>query len=155
MSDAGIDALNRVAETNVVVRFDPFQRITELETNPVPFTVSVNALHPATLLDGLRLVILGIGLLIVNVMELEVPPPLVGLNTVTWAVPATAMSDAGIDALNWVEDTNVVVRFEPFQRTTYPETNPLPFTVSVNAAPPAVAVEGLRLVIAGAGFTWM
>ncbi len=71
-----------------------------------------------------------------KVRALEVPPPGAGLNTVTEAVPAVAMSAAVIDALNWVEETYVVVRFDPFQRTTELDLKPLPFTVNVNAAPP-------------------
>jgi hypothetical protein len=80
---------------------------------------------------------------------LEVPPPGVGLNTVTLAVPAVAMSEALIEALSWAEETYVVVRFDPFQRTTEPETKFVPFTVRVNAVPPAVAEEGLILVVVG------
>ena len=82
---------------------------------------------------------------------MEVPPPGVGLNTVTLAVPATAMSEARIEAVSWVEETYVVVRSAPFQRTTEPETKFVPFTVRVNADPPAIAEEGLRLVVVGTG----
>ena len=82
---------------------------------------------------------------------MEVPPPGAGLNTVTWAVPATAMSEAGIDTVNRVEETNVVVRFDPFQRTTELATKRLPLTVSVNAALPARRDDGLRLEIVGTG----
>ena len=39
----------------------------------------------------------------------------------------------------------------PFHRTTDPETNPEPLTVSVKAAPPAVALDGESEVIDGAG----
>jgi hypothetical protein len=61
----------------------------------------VNVAPPAVAVGGLRLEIAGAeGLLIVKVRELDVPPPGVGLNTVTWAVPATAMSEAGIVAVN-------------------------------------------------------
>ena len=151
MSVAGIAAVNCVEETNVVVRFDPFQRTTELATKRLPLTVSVNAVPPAVRDDGLRLVVLGTGLLIVNVRELEVPPPGLGVNTVTWAVPATAISEAGIEAVNRVEETNVVVRSVPLQRTTELFTKPLPLTVSVNAAPPAVRDDGLKLEIVGTG----
>ncbi len=42
------------------------------------------------------LVIVGIGLFIVNVALLDIPPPGVGLKTVTVAVPADAMSAAVI-----------------------------------------------------------
>ena len=40
--------------------------------------------------------------------------------------------------------TNVVVRFAPFQRTIAPDTKPVPFTVSVNAGPPAAVLLGER-----------
>ena len=88
-----------------------------------------------------------------NVSAAEVPPPGAGLNTVTCAVvPAVVMSDAGIDAVTRVAETNVVVRSAPFQRTTEPDTNPVPFTVSVNAPLPAAAEDGERDVNAGTGF---
>ena len=91
----------------------------------------------------------------VKVTEFEVPPPGAALNTVTFAVPATAMSVAGINAVIWVLLTKVVVRLELFQRTTDPvpfvPTKPEPLTVSVKAAPPAKTELGLILVILGSG----
>src|SRR5216117_4579877 len=78
----------------------------------------------------------------VNVSAPEVPPPGVGENTVTDAVPAVATSLAGIAACNWVPLTNVVLRAPPFQRTTDPLTKFVPFTVSVKGAAPEVAVLG-------------
>jgi hypothetical protein len=47
--------------------------------------------------------------------------------------------------------TNVVVSPAPFQLTVAPERKFVPLTVSVNAAPPAFAVEGLRPEIVGVG----
>ncbi len=73
------------------------------------------------------------------------------MKTVTCVVPAVAMSVAGIAAVSCVEETNVVVRFAPFQRTTEALTKLLPFTVNVKAAPPAVAEVGLMPVVAGTG----
>jgi hypothetical protein len=87
----------------------------------------------------------------VNVRALEVPPPGAGLNTVTWTVPAAAISEAEIAAVSCVEDINVVVRFDPFQRTIEPATKLVPLTVSVNPAPPEVADVGLKLEVVGAG----
>jgi hypothetical protein len=101
MSVAGIDAVNCVAETNVVVRSPPFHRTTEFVTKLVPFTVNINATPPAVAELGTSPLVVGTGLLlalIVNVCALEVPPPGVGLNTVTDAVPAIAMSVARIAA---------------------------------------------------------
>ena len=50
--------------------------------------------------------------------------------------------------------TNVVARALPFQFTTDPETKPVPFTVSVNPAPPGATASGTRgWLISGTGFT--
>jgi hypothetical protein len=67
----------------------------------------------------------------------------------TWAVPAVAISAAGIAAVTWVTLPKVVVRGTPFHSTEPPETKLLPLTVSVNACPPAVAVFGEREASAG------
>jgi len=105
MSAAGIAAVNRVEDAYVVVRFDPFHRTTEPATKPLPFTVSVNALRPCVRDVGLMLVKVGTGLLIVKTTPLDVPPPGVGLYTVTVAVPAVAMSAAVIAAVSCDADT--------------------------------------------------
>lgn len=78
----------------------------------------------------------------------ETPPP--GTNTVTLAVPAAVKSDAGMAAVNFVAFTNVVGRSAPFQRTIEFAVNPLPFTVSVNAGLPTVALAGSSDVRIGA-----
>jgi hypothetical protein len=87
----------------------------------------------------------------VKVREPEVPPPDAGLNTVTAAVPAVAMSTAPMAAVNCVAETKVVARAEPFHCTTEVETRLLPLTVSVKAVPPAVAEEGFRPETVGTG----
>src|SRR5262245_41993309 len=61
------------------------------------------------------------------------------------------MSVAAIVAVNWVGETNVVVRSAPFQRTTELTTKEVPFTDSVNGPPPAGAEAGLMLLAAGMG----
>ena len=45
----------------------------------------------------------------------------------------------------------MVVRVEPFHWTTEFVRKFVPFTVSVNAGPPAVADVGLKLVVVGTG----
>jgi hypothetical protein len=62
------------------------------------------------------------------------------------------MSLAGIAAERLVPLTNVVVRGELFHRTTELGTKPVPLTVRVKPAPPAVAEFGLRLLTDGTGF---
>src|SRR5438445_6668262 len=90
-------------------------------------------------------------LLMVNVSAPEVPPPGVGENTVTDAVPMVAMSPAVIAACSWVLLTNVVVRALLFHRTTDPLTKFVPFTVSVKAAAPAFALVGDSEATVGTG----
>ena len=156
MSAALMLAVNWVLDTYVVVRFDPFQRTVDTPlTKPVPFTVRVKADPPAVADAGLKLVMVGTGLLlIVNVSVFDVPPPGALLNTVTLAVPAVAMSAALMLAVNWVLDTYVVARSDPFQRTVdAPLIKPVPFTVRVKSGPPAVADAGLILVMVGRGLS--
>src|SRR5262245_19197076 len=156
MSAAAICAVNCPAFTNVVGRGLPFHCTTELPTKLLPFTVSVKAAPPAGALLGVSVATAGTGLfaaLIVKVAAgVDTPPPGAGLNTVTEAVPALAMSAAEICAVNCPPSTNVVVRFAPFHRTIEFPTKLLPFTVSVNPAPPAGALLGARVVTAGTGF---
>ena len=87
----------------------------------------------------------------VNVAAAEVPPPGAGLTTVTLAMPAAAMSVAGIVALSWVGETNAVARAAPFQFTVELLTKLLPLTVKVAAGAPAVALDGLMPPRTGAG----
>lgn len=79
---------------------------------------------------------------ILKVCALEVPPPGEGLKTVTCAVPGVAISLEGMDALSCVLLTKVVVRPDPFHRTTEDSRKLLPLTVRVKPAPPAVALLG-------------
>jgi len=105
MSLAGMEAVSCVGPTYVVVRLPPFHLTTEVPTKFVPFTVRVKVELPANLLVGFRLVVVGDGLLMVKVCALDVPPPGVGLNTVTLAVPAVVMSEAGMAAVSCEADT--------------------------------------------------
>jgi hypothetical protein len=61
------------------------------------------------------------------------------------------MSAALIVAVSWPEFTKVVVRSEPFQRTTDPLTKFDPLTVSVKPLPAAVAELGEIDEIEGTG----
>jgi hypothetical protein len=87
------------------------------------------------------------GIATVKLAAFETPPS--GLSTVTGYVPAAATSAADMEALSCVDDTNDVARLEPFHRTTEPDTNPVPATVSVKAEDPASADEGDREEIPG------
>jgi hypothetical protein len=154
MSVAVMAAEICVVLTKVVVRALPFQLTTELEIKLVPFTFIVKAAPPAVALLGERDVIVGLGLFVaVTVKEsaLEIPPPGAGFVTVTWAVPAVAISAAAIVAVSCVVLTNVVKCALPFQLTIDLGRKFVPFTVRVNAAPAAVELIGEREVTVGAG----
>lgn len=87
-----------------------------------------------------------------NVRLPDVPPPGVGLNTVTSAVPALDRSLGVISAVNCVLLTYVVVREEPPHRTTEPDMKLEPVTVNVRARLPAGALKGDIEVTLGTGF---
>ena len=92
------------------------------------------------------------GAVTVRVAPLDVPPPGVGEKTVIVCVPVLDTSLAGMAAVSWVVEPNVVVRLLPSTFTTEPVTNPVPATVSVKAPLPATTFVGLTLVRVGAGF---
>jgi hypothetical protein len=89
-----------------------------------------------------------------NVFAAEVPPPGVGVKTVTEALPVAAISLARIWACRLVLLMKVVVRLLPFQRTTDAVTKLVPVAVSVNAPLPAAAVFGRTELNVGTGLLW-
>ncbi len=78
-------------------------------------------------------------------------PPPAGFVTVTFTVPAVAISAAGIVATIWVlvTEEGVIAGLVP-KFTVAPQTKPVPVRVNVKAAPPTVAEVGAREVRAGA-----
>ena len=91
------------------------------------------------------LVITGVAA-IVNVCAFDVAPQ---LTTVTEALPAVAMREAGTVAVSCVAETNVVVSAVPFQFTVEIAAKFVPLTVNVNPGPPAVAQVGLSELMVG------
>ncbi len=146
---AGTAAVSCAELTNVVVSAVPFHCTLAPERKLVPLTVSVNPAPPAVAEVGLRLVIAGVGALMGNATAVDGVPD--KLTAVMLALPALAIKLAGTAAVNCAELTNVVVSAVPFHCTVAPERKPVPLTVNVNPAPPAVAEVGLRLVIVGVG----
>lgn len=86
-----------------------------------------------------------------NVDAAEKPPPAGGLETVTSATPALAMSVELIDACKLVLERNIVVRALPFHCTVEDGEKFFPVTVSVKLALPITAEPGFSNVIAGEG----
>ena len=112
-------------------------------------TVSVNCAPPAVADAGLRLLIVGVGTVMLKADGDDALPP--AFVTVILALPEVAISAAGTAAVNCVELTKVVTSPVLFQVTVAPERKLVPFTVSVNADPPAVAELGLRPEMVGVG----
>ena len=72
----------------------------------------------------------------VNGEAVEVPPPGAGFVTVTFMLPTTATSLAGIAADSLVALTNVVASGLPLKLTTDFASKFVPLTVSVKETPP-------------------
>ena len=124
-------------------------------TKPEPFTVKVDAMFAPVSGLGDTLVMMGVPPLMVNVAPEEVPPPGLGVNTVTVADPDEAMSLAGMVAEMAVVRPLLTVcdvdKLVPFHCTTELWSKVMPLTVRVNANPPAVALGGDNDVITGKG----
>jgi hypothetical protein len=153
MSAAGIVATIWVLVTDegVIAGLVPKFTVAPV-TKPVPARVNVNAAPPAVAEIGAIEISVGPETaLIVNDRLPDVPPPGAGFVTVTVAEPAVAISAAVIAAVNCVALTNVVVLAAPLNFTTDVDTNPVPLTVRVKAAPPTVALVGEREVSVGTG----
>src|ERR1700746_1252234 len=84
-----------------------------------------------------------------NVDGLEVPPLATGLATAMLAVPTLAMSAALMVAVSFVLELNVVVRGLPLNKTWAAGSNWVPFTVRVNAGPPATVALGTSEAMVG------
>jgi hypothetical protein len=101
MSPTGMAAVSCVPLTKVVLRLEPFTCTADPFTKFEPFTVSVRAPLPATVVVGDKLEIDGTGLaglLTVKVRDALVPPP--GVDTVMERDPAVASALSGIVAVN-------------------------------------------------------
>jgi hypothetical protein len=144
----GTTAVNCVALTKVVVSDEPAQITTDPETKPVPVTVRLNDGPPAIANVGLRLVTLGTGTeggVIVKSIIFEVKPS--GFLTMMLTLAGEAINVGPTPAINCDALIKVVDSGPPFQSTVEPETKPLPPTVSVTDAPPAVVEDGFKDVI--------
>ncbi len=141
-SDPGMVAINLVLLTKVVARALPFHRTCEPGTKPLPLTVSWKLVVSTQTAVGETLEMYGVGLLMVKVRGLDAPPQDDGLETVMLAVPAVAMSEAGMEAYRYVLPPTVVDRGLPFHRTCAPGTKFVPYTTRVKAWPPAVVELG-------------
>lgn len=152
---AGIWASAVLESTTVVGRSPPFHRTTELATKFAPDTRRFKPGPPPNAPPGSSTLIAGMGfgpLVTVKFRELDVPPPGVGLVTVTVILPAEEMVSAGIAAVICVALTNFVAGAVPPKLTAEDETKFVPINVRVKGAPPACAPLGEIVAIVGTGF---
>ena len=149
---AGTTARSSVALTNVVTSAEPLASTVEPETNAEPKAVTVVSSAPAVTELGERLVRTGVGLATVKSEGGEVPPPGAGFTTATAIVPAVASCAAVSVAVTSVALTNVVALGAPPNVTCEAVTKPVPVIVTAVGLAPAVALEGVSVVLAGAGF---
>lgn len=134
-----------------MVRLEPLKKTVEPDVKFVPLTVMVNVESPTVFEVGEIEVVVGAGLLTVKVCAFEVPPPGAGLETVMLNVPAPVKSDDGIEAVNCVELTKVVVRAPTAKLTTEVDTKLVPLTVIVKVLSPTIFDVGEIEVVVGAG----
>ena len=133
----------------------PLNETDEVEMKFVPFTVSRFPVGktPTAVPEGESELIVGSGFcaaVIVKLTAVEAPPPGNGLTTTTCAEPAVAICWAVTEMESCVEVAlNAVVCAALFQYTTDVEMKPVPEIFNVNPGPPAVALDGKRLMIAG------
>lgn len=140
MADAGTAAVTVFTLTKVVGSAEPLNSTMEDELKNEPPTVSVKAGPPAFALLGDREL-----MMIVDTRNGELFELLDELTTVTWRNCGVCTKEAGTEAVNVVEATNLVGNGLAFISTTELETNPSPVTVRVNAGLPAWTESGLRL----------
>lgn len=150
ISLGGNVACTEVADTNVVVLFDPFRRTTDCVLKPVPTTVRVVVASPTNVLVGEMKLVVGDGFNTVNVNAFDAPPPGVGLVAVIKDVVASEKSDVVKNTDTCVELANTVVRALPFQLIAVAPANPVPVTVTIAPEAPAIAVLGIILSNVGA-----
>jgi hypothetical protein len=103
-------------------------------------------------LVGEILVVVGTGLLMVNVCAFDVPPPGAGFTTVMESLPPMAMDEDGTVIVIVVLETNVVVNGTPLKSIVDDALKFVPVTVSVKDGPPAVVEVGLIEEVVGTGF---
>src|ERR1035437_1000367 len=87
---------------------------------------------------------------IASISEVETPPDVPGLDTVTATRPEELTSETASAAVTCVALTNVVVFAVPFNNTVAPVLNPVPFTVRTIPVEPATTTAGVTLPRMGA-----
>jgi hypothetical protein len=109
------------------------------------------AAAPAVTVCGEMAVTAGVGLVTLNVIVPEAPPPGAGLDTATISAALPATSPAGSVAFSSLELTTVVASGEPFQWIKEDGTKPLPVKSSATGPDPAITLAGVTAFTIGSG----
>src|ERR1700733_816346 len=146
---AGTLAVSLPPFEKVVVRPVPPHMVVAPETKCAPVALSVKAAPPAAAEFGVRAEREGAGALLVTlkVAPPEAAPP--GFTTLTLGVVAEAMRVAETVAVSLALLENTVVSAVLPHLMIEPATKFDPFTLSVNAGPPAAVELGLSEEMAG------
>jgi hypothetical protein len=151
MSEARIITVSDEDDTKVVTRGLPFTLTVDDATKFEPVIVMVKFVPPTVVEAGEIPAVTGMGFVIVKICAAEVPPPGAGFTTVIEAVPAAAMSAAGIMAVMDELEMKVVASGMPFQYTTEELTKFAPEIVRVKLLLPAAVEVGASAVVAETG----
>jgi len=149
--DAGTVASSTVDETTVVGTAIRFTSTLDVEVKLDPVTCSATRVSMGADVGAIEETV-GAKLVTVNIAGPLVPPPGGGVETDTTKCPPVSISEAGITAVSFDCDANVVASDVLFHRIVEAETNPEPLTVIVVGGDPAVAELGVAEDKVGAGY---
>lgn len=144
---AGTTAVNCVALTKVVESSPPFHTTEAPLAKLLPLMVSVNCAPPTVAEDGLSVVMAGV--LAAPMVKAKAFDVVVPVSTVTFAVPALAMSVPETEACSCVALVTMVTSGLPFHCAMEPEVKPVPVTVRMKLGPPGAADDGESVVMLG------
>ena len=144
-------AMSWVLLINCVESVTPLNCTTAPFTKLLPVTVISNVAAPAVTTDGEMELITAAGLLMVNVLIMDVPPPGAGVKTVMAAVPALTTLPAGTVAFSWVLFIKMVESAIPFHCTTEVLAKLLPMQINVRVTAPEMTDTGEMELNTGIG----
>ena len=122
------DMVSCVDNATVVALLAPLKVAVVFALKPVPVMVRVGDVF-TNVEVGENAAMVGIGFTAVKIWALDIPPPRVGVNTVTEEVAPTAMSAAVMVAVSCVDDAKTVVLLDPFHSAVEFETKFVPVRV--------------------------
>ncbi len=153
----GTDAVNFVDETYVVAMSLPLKLTFEPVTNPTPSIDSAVVEAPTVIEVGVHFESVTFGLVIVNAIDDEAPPPGAGFDTVTGTLPAFVSAVSGTVTRTLSTATIVGVSASVPKLTIADSEKPEPLMRSERPVPvvlvAASVLDGLNAVSVGVGLS--